>query len=401
MGFATIFKASLVAFHLQWVTGAAVDNILEDHNAYRCMHNATALTYSASLETAAQVWTDNLATNMCGDFEHDPGLGDVGHGENLFQCAGTDCASGGVAITDWYNEVEFYVPGETGTTTDPSDPFIQILHFTQVVWKDTQEVGCASSSCVTVPGVPYTYVACRYTPPGNYRNQYLLNVEGTASQTEDVCRGGGGPQPTPAPVMATTPSHPPTPVPAIATTPPSPIEGSTCFGLGIPGIEGSNRNGDVCCPLGCTQCGGSNCEFAGSAADLSRRQCCINGVLRWDGAGYCSETMTAPCKLNAPTPAPISPAPTPVPPPAPTLAPTPAPIEGSTCFGLDIPGIEGSNSNGAVCCPLGCNQCGGSNCPWSGSAAGLTRRQCCINGVLRSGGAGDCSVTMTAPCIGS
>lgn len=69
----------------------------------------------------------------------------------------------------------------------------------------------------------------------------------------------------------------------------------------------------------------------------------------------------------------------------------------STCFGLDILGIEGSNANGTICCPLACVQCGGTGCSSSGAAAGLNKFQCCISDVLDS--AVVCGVDTEAPCI--
>lgn len=65
--------------------------------------------------------------------------------------------------------------------------------------------------------------------------------------------------------------------------------------------------------------------------------------------------------------------------------------------GVGFSGIEGSNDNGSVCCPVGCGQCGGPGCYSSGVAFGLTNTACCINGVLNS--ADRCSDTNQAPCI--
>lgn len=63
----------------------------------------------------------------------------------------------------------------------------------------------------------------------------------------------------------------------------------------------------------------------------------------------------------------------------------------------EIPGIEGSNDNGLVCCPRECNKCGGPNCGTSGAESGLTNKECCVNGVLNN--QHPCSGTNGAPCI--
>lgn len=69
---------------------------------------------------------------------------------------------------------------------------------------------------------------------------------------------------------------------------------------------------------------------------------------------------------------------------------------GPTCAN-DLPGYDGSNDNGDVCCPLGCGSCGGPGCVRFGSEEGLDRFSCCINGIL--GSQLDCSETGEAPCV--
>lgn len=51
---------------------------------------------------------------------------------------------------------------------------------------------------------------------------------------------------------------------------------------------------------------------------------------------------------------------------------------GETCSN-GVPGIDGSNEVGAVCCPLQCHQCGGIGCG-SNRDWGFGNKECCING---------------------
>jgi pathogenesis-related protein 1 len=49
-------------------------------------------------------------------------------------------------------------------------------HYTQVVWRDTQRVGCAVQQCATIDGLPSTFnygnlLVCNYSPGGNYSGQ--------------------------------------------------------------------------------------------------------------------------------------------------------------------------------------------------------------------------------------
>lgn len=69
-----------------------------------------------------------------------------------------------------------------------------------MVWKNTEELGCASSDCTfESSGFTFfrTYVVCRYRPAGNFIGQYLENVDETVSTTEEDCQdtvsGSGDP----------------------------------------------------------------------------------------------------------------------------------------------------------------------------------------------------------------
>lgn len=56
-------------------------------------------------------------------------------------------------------------------------------HFSQVVWKGSASVGCATADCSAVGGlanvggnVPPTFTVCNYGPAGNYIGLFALNV---------------------------------------------------------------------------------------------------------------------------------------------------------------------------------------------------------------------------------
>ena len=44
-------------------------------------------------------------------------------------------------------------------------------HFTQVVWKGTQRLGCASATCARMQ-----VWVCNYDPPGNMQGDFQRNV---------------------------------------------------------------------------------------------------------------------------------------------------------------------------------------------------------------------------------
>ena len=122
---------------------APVDNgCLGMHNQYRQRWNVkTQLRWSASLAAQAQSWANNL--NARRTLQHSS----TNQGENLYMGNGK-CSS---ALEAWMSE-KYRGGPVTGSN------FQSIGHLTQVIWKDTQEVGCASSGSIVV---------CRYYPGGN------------------------------------------------------------------------------------------------------------------------------------------------------------------------------------------------------------------------------------------
>ena len=73
----------------------------------------------------------------------------------------------GEIVTRWYDEeIDYdYATGETKT------PFAPILHFTQIVWKATREVGMA-----TAVGHGKLIAVARYSPAGNTKGLFQENV---------------------------------------------------------------------------------------------------------------------------------------------------------------------------------------------------------------------------------
>ncbi|KAG2023285.1 hypothetical protein CC2G_000955 [Coprinopsis cinerea AmutBmut pab1-1] len=132
---------------------------LDEHNRYRAEHGAAPLTWGDDLEAAALRWASGCK------FEHSGGtLGRLG--ENL--AAGTAPYPITTAVFRWVDERKDYVPG-------------QASHFTQVVWKSTTRVGCASVVCNNLLPIfgnsPATYHVCEYDPPGNVGGRFGENVQ--------------------------------------------------------------------------------------------------------------------------------------------------------------------------------------------------------------------------------
>lgn len=124
---------------------------LETHNKYREKHNAPPMTFSNDLNSSAQRWADELLS--LGRLQHSK----TGDGENVFTMYGSAgiTLTGKEAVESWYSEIKDYKwnsPGFAGNTG----------HFTQVVWKDSTQLGVG----VATDGKK-VYVVGQYRPAGN------------------------------------------------------------------------------------------------------------------------------------------------------------------------------------------------------------------------------------------
>ena len=129
------------------------------HNEYRKQHCAPPLTWSPELAKAAQAWADHLRKADCA-FEHSR----TRYGENL--AGGTSGALDPASSVEmWYREVDKYDFKRGGFSMDTG-------HFTQLVWADTQHVGCGMTTCKGLD-----IIVCNYDPPGNVEGAYRTNVK--------------------------------------------------------------------------------------------------------------------------------------------------------------------------------------------------------------------------------
>ncbi|HWO22898.1 MAG TPA: CAP domain-containing protein [Kofleriaceae bacterium] len=132
--------------------------LLDEHNRVRAQHCAPALTWSPKLAEVAQQWAKSLKDQGC-KFGHSGGR----YGENL--AAGTAGTLDGKSVTAmWYDEIAQYSFKSGGFS-------MQTGHFTQVVWKETTQLGCAVTSCRGMD-----IWVCEYDPPGNVQGMYRQNV---------------------------------------------------------------------------------------------------------------------------------------------------------------------------------------------------------------------------------
>ena len=123
------------------------------HNQWRSKVGVAPLRWSSTLATYAQEWANYLAAND--KFEH---RANNKYGENLFWASGKRWSPSEV-VGNWADEVKNY------TYINNSCQGV-CGHYTQIIWRNTTEVGCA----VARSGNQEVWV-CNYNPPGNYVGQ--------------------------------------------------------------------------------------------------------------------------------------------------------------------------------------------------------------------------------------
>ena len=143
------------------LTAEEIRILINLHNKVRSSAGVGPLAWSKSLAGYAQLWADHLASTSC-RLEHRPNSGKrkQEYGENLFM--GTAGYYGVAdAVRAWESEKSFY-HGEPLNSSNwyPSG------HYTQLVWKNTSQIGCAKAECRG-----NIIVVCNYDPPGNVMGQ--------------------------------------------------------------------------------------------------------------------------------------------------------------------------------------------------------------------------------------
>ena len=133
--------------------------LLAAHNAERAAIGVPALVWDAKLAADARQWADELAAT--GKFEHSPDeAGKDPQGETLW--AGTPRAFAPEAMVHlWAAEKSDYRPGVFPSNSRSGD-VENVGHYTQLIWRSSREVGCA-----TAVGREEEFLVCRYSTAGN------------------------------------------------------------------------------------------------------------------------------------------------------------------------------------------------------------------------------------------
>ena len=138
--------------------------ILDSHNIHRANASVPDLTWDDHMASiAAQIAASCV-------YAHNTAAGGGGYGQNIG--AGADPSGVAAMITDeMYNDEIGFYPGY-GSEPDMSN-FESWGHYSQIVWKSTTGVGCATQHCPnglanTGGNVSPYFTVCNYSPPGTF-----------------------------------------------------------------------------------------------------------------------------------------------------------------------------------------------------------------------------------------
>ncbi|MEO7277480.1 MAG: CAP domain-containing protein [Sphingomicrobium sp.] len=138
--------------------------ILAAHNTARASVGAPPLIWDNDLGTAAGQYAAQMATT--GLFEHSDRHARRGIGENLWM-GSHGAYSPEVMVGGWVGEQRYFVPG-IFPNNSANGNWLDVAHYTQLVWPATTRIGCALAS-----NGRNDYLVCRYAPAGNIDGRWV------------------------------------------------------------------------------------------------------------------------------------------------------------------------------------------------------------------------------------
>ena len=127
------------------------------HNAVRTQLGIGDLSWDPTVAAVAQAYAEQLAAENCALYHS---MGD--YGENLYWASGFEPTPQDVTGS-WASEVEYY-----DYATNSCAPGQMCGHYTQIVWADTERLGCGMAICADGS----EEWVCNYDPPGNYVGEW-------------------------------------------------------------------------------------------------------------------------------------------------------------------------------------------------------------------------------------
>ncbi|WP_299192566.1 CAP domain-containing protein [uncultured Erythrobacter sp.] len=137
---------------------------LAAHNAERAEFGVAPLRWNDDLAREAQRWARKLAREE--RLQHSTREERNRTGENLWMGTARSYSPDAM-IAAFTNEKQYFSAGEFPRVSITGD-WKDVGHYTQIVWAETREVGCARA-----PGERFDVLVCRYWPAGNVMGQRI------------------------------------------------------------------------------------------------------------------------------------------------------------------------------------------------------------------------------------
>lgn len=129
------------------------------HNAVRAKVGAEPLTWNTTLEDYAK----NYSQVRSGDCALIHSMGP--YGENIYWGEGDGAVDAAGAMKCWVDDEIDHYDHHSNLCLHGVD----CRHYTQIVWKDTKQVGCGMAKCAKCENK--VFITCSYCPQGNWRGQ--------------------------------------------------------------------------------------------------------------------------------------------------------------------------------------------------------------------------------------
>jgi pathogenesis-related protein 1 len=143
---------------------ALYNEALSTHNELRRLRFNAPLIYDTRVEKAAQKHADYLANT--GSFHHDTHNLENKYGENLYAFSSIKKPNLSKIIKKWYSEKIYY---DYKTRSCKAGKICG--HYTQIVWKNSKYLGCASAKYKQGRFKNGYVTVCKYYPYGNIIGQ--------------------------------------------------------------------------------------------------------------------------------------------------------------------------------------------------------------------------------------
>ncbi|XP_008796970.1 pathogenesis-related protein PRB1-3-like [Phoenix dactylifera] len=159
MKFSSLTLALACAMFLAMAHTTIAQNSPQDfvsaHNAARAAVGVGSVSWDDTVAAYAQNYANQRISDC--QLKHSGGP----YGENLFGGSGADFTAAD-AVNSWVDEKQWY---DYNTNTCAAGH--ECGHYTQVVWRDSTNIGCARVTCNSGA----IFIICDYKPPGNFVGQ--------------------------------------------------------------------------------------------------------------------------------------------------------------------------------------------------------------------------------------